>query len=208
MCTADDCPIGRLSESGASFCFECAVGFFGNTSAAPAPRSTESSDIFGNATSKVTCDPCRPGKYGVKNVSTGKVSCAACPAGYVAGSTGLSLCLPCMPGLAQDTQGSADCIGCVTGKFQNLPGKPNCTDCARGRAAEKPGTVNCLQCSPGMYAVSGGLKCDTCMAGQYSNDFGQTKCKPISASQIVGEGGKQAVQKCPRIFVAVSSFFF
>jgi hypothetical protein len=126
------CAAGRFSNSsGASFCFQCQPGSYGDRVA---------------ATSAQACVACPPGTF---SGTTPSGSCASCPGGRFSAASGQSsatTCATCTEGRFSAATNPTTCEPCGVGRFASATGQDTCEACPAGRTTATPGATSLDAC--------------------------------------------------------------
>ena len=191
------CPIGTASTTGASYCLQCASGYYGATSQ--------------GSNHNTGCSICPSGTYSSTQASTSCISCtgstyslfgsssactATCPAFFITPTTFTNSagCIACPTGLYSGT-GSAYCSIVAPGYFGTSPSfnkwhafaagvmmylstsildprvTASSTICADGSFQPSPGQASCLSCPTNAWSSASTTTkfCLECPAGYYGN---------------------------------------
>jgi hypothetical protein len=174
------CGPGQISDSGAQFCYACAVG----------RRS------FVNLTNnKSSCIDCTAGFY--QDTTVGNSTCKECLAGFYQNVPAKPFCLPCVPGFYQNLNAQSGCKKCEVGQYLSATEQVICKKCPIGFSQNDEGQASCIPCSPGEFndATDGAAKCKLCAESTYFGAKGRnSRCIdcPVGWTSVQGSAKCQA----------------
>jgi len=194
--TCTECGLGLyLPDAGATTCFQCAPGKFGNVTGGLDETSVclPCSPGFANDYSgSSVCASCTPGKY---SGQPGRSQCSGCSAGHYQPGFNATSCTACNPGQFSASTDASICQLCAAGKFSPLAARSSCFECGRGTYQTEREATTCSVCAVGYAGTSSGATstdaCIACNPGHYAETVASMSCSacPSGTSSAFSASG-------------------
>ena len=178
------CPDGQGRTSSQAECTACPAGQFSSGTGVCAPCSGNS---ISTSTGNAACTTCS----GDREANTNKTQCL-CPDGQE-GPVGVSgNCTACESNEISNSN-RTQCVTCPAGEART-GGNNECQPCT-GVNVPNEDVSACVPCAAGEYAIDN-IRCESCPAGQFTNDSGNTRCESCQAGEVARGTGNTSCTPC------------
>ena len=181
-------------------CTNCAPGKFSNNKSTVVCQDCNRNEYQPDPRDHTYCAKCPAGWLS----DVGSTKCQSCEAGKYSSIIGQA-CKICSAGLYRSSGGDATkCFLCPAG-FASAEGSVKCEICGAGQYSQIAGG-DCKLCNVGQYRSSNMVDvttCQSCEAGYYQSDVGQTSCLPCVQGEFLDIVGGNSCKLCsPSTYVS------